>query len=63
MTSIYQKLKKGNLVKVFGQPECKTKIDLDCLGVFEKTEGNFVIISWPNLGMLRFKRLMVESID
>lgn len=58
-----RKNKKGNLVRVYGYPECGTEIDLECLGVLENFTGEVALVRWPNLGLLEFKSWLVESIE
>ena len=57
-------IKVGDLVRTSQPPiDSKEEIDLDCLGVVYSLNKDRVIVSWPNVGLLTFKYLDLESVD
>ena len=56
-------LKPGVLVRAYRLPVCNKKIDLDCLGVVQKTFSDCVEVSWPGEGVVIFNYMDLESVD
>ena len=57
-------IKVGDLVRASQPPiDSKEEIDFNCLGVVYSLNKNHVIVSWPNVGLLTFKYLDLESVD